>query len=345
MKLRTSGWLVLVAMAALSVLVGLAMGALRTSLADVTYGLAEAIGLVPAGTVRREVSAVLIQVRAPRVFATFLVGAVLGVSGATMQGLFRNPLADPGLVGVMAGASLGAAISIVLVGDGGAFGIAAVWLTPIAAFAGGLSATAASLVLSRSRTSETSLLLLAGVAVQAIAFAGLGFLTYLAKDAALRDLTFWLLGSFSGATWSRLGASLPILLLALGVAPFFTRSLDAMLFGEDVARDAGVSVAALRVALVLVTSAGVGAAVAVAGPISFVGLVVPHLVRLVAGVRHAVVLPASALLGATLMVCADTVARTVAAPAEMPVGVVTAFAGAPVLAWLLRRAATRGSQT
>lgn len=337
MMFRRAAWLGLfVALVACTVF-ALTTGAMKASAGDVVLGFAEAFGWVGRGSVPPELISVLVQVRTPRVIATVLVGAVLGVSGATMQGLFRNPLAEPGLIGVMAGASLGAAAAIVLVGPGGWLGIPSVWLTPIAAFIGGSAATGAALLLARGGASETSLLLLSGVAIQAIAFAGVGLLTYMARDAQLRDLTFWMLGSFSGATWSKVFASAPALLLALAAAPLMVRPLDAMLLGEDAARDVGVSPRRVKIVSVAATSLGIGAAVAIAGPVSFVGLVVPHVVRIVGGVRHSVVVPGAALLGATLMVAADTAARTVAAPAEVPVGIITAMVGAPAFAWLLRR--------
>lgn len=283
---------------------------------------------------------ILWDIRLPRIVLGILVGAALAVSGAVMQGLFRNPLADPGIVGVSAGAGLGAIGAIVL---GGLLPIALRdWagshLVPVAAFLGGWASV---LLLYRvsTRAGQTSVatLLLAGIALGALAGAVSGVLVYLADDSQLRDLTFWGMGSLAGASWSKIAAALPIIAAALAVAPFLARGLNGLALGEAAAAHMGIPVQRLKNAAILAVAGATGAAVAVSGGIGFVGIVVPHLLRLAHGPDHRTLLPNAALLGATLLLAADMVARTVAAPAELPIGIVTATLGAPVFLWILLR--------
>ncbi len=281
---------------------------------------------------------VLLQIRLPRTLLAVLVGASLAIAGAAMQGLFRNPLADPTLIGVSAGAALGA-VSVIVLG-GSLFSVA--WLgdsaVPLAAFVGSLLATA---VVKRLATSEgrtdVATLLLAGVAVQAVAMAGVGLLTYLADDAQLRTLSFWTLGSLGGAGWSSLLFAAPLMLAAILIIPAKAAALNAMLLGEAEAGHLGFDTQRLKRVLVLLVSGAVGAAVAVSGIIGFVGLVVPHLLRLIVGPDHRWLLPGSALLGAALMLSADLLARTLVVPAELPIGIITALLGGPFFIWLLVR--------
>ena len=260
-----------------------------------------------------------------------------------MQGLFRNPLADPGLIGVSSGAALGAAFAIV----GGALlgGLPEAlepYLLSLCAFGGGLGVTALVYRLAhRSGQAEVSTMLLAGIALTALAGALIGLFTYLADDATLRMLTFWNLGSLGSASYGRLW---PLLLVTGIVAlwlPTRANALNALLLGESEARHLGFEVERLKRELVLCTALGVGAAVAAAGMIGFIGLVVPHLVRLLAGPDHRVVLPASALAGASLLLLADLVARLALQPAELPIGIVTALLGAPFFLYLLLRRRAR----
>ncbi|WP_309085876.1 iron ABC transporter permease [Chelativorans sp.] len=280
------------------------------------------------------------EIRLPRVALGILVGAALAVSGALMQGLFRNPLADPGLVGVSAGASLGAITVIVLGGTilRPAVDLLGIHALPLAAFGGGLVTT---LILYRiaTRRGQTSVatMLLAGIALAALAGAIAGILIYRADDQQLRDLTFWSLGSLGGATWTKILAVAPIILAALAATPFLARGLDALSLGEASARHLGVPVQRVKALAVLCVAAATGAAVAVSGGIGFVGIVVPHLLRLVIGPDHRYLLPASALLGASLLLLADAVSRTIVAPAELPIGIVTAIFGAPFFLWVLLR--------
>lgn len=277
-------------------------------------------------------AAVVVGIRLPRVGTAVVVGAALAVSGALLQGLFRNPLADPGLLGVSSGAALGAAATVVLVPTAGILGM------PVAAFVGSLCATGAVLAAARrSGPQPAADLLLAGIGVNALCSAGVGLLLFSADDAALRSFTFWTLGSVGGATWTRFGLALVGAVLPSLAAFGLAGRLDVWMLGEADAVTLGVPVRATRLLLVTLCALAVGTGVALCGIVGFVGLVAPHLVRLAAGPLHRVVLPGSALLGAVLLLTADLVARTVVAPVELPIGIVTALIGAPFLLWLVRR--------
>ncbi len=284
---------------------------------------------------------ILWQIRLPRVVLAAAVGAVLALCGAVMQGLFRNPLADPSLIGVSSGASVGASLAIVL---------AAAWLpglvglpvTAASAFLGGLLAT---LLVYRLATSalgtSVATMLLAGIAITALAGAAGSLLSYFADNTTLRRISLWQMGSLSGA-----GRDRAMLMAAVAVAlaawlPRYARPLNAMLLGESEARHLGVPVQAIKRQLIVLTALGVGCAVASAGIVAFVGLVVPHIVRLLAGPDHRYLLPASALGGALLVVAADTLARVVIAPVELPTGVITALLGAPFFVALLYQQRSR----
>ena len=275
----------------------------------------------------------LLDLRLPRVVLAALTGATLAVCGAAIQGLFRNPLAEPGLIGVSAGAALGAVLVLVIVPD-----LQPGLLVPASACLG--AGTTVWLVLRiarRAGRTHVETALLAGVAINAIAGAGIGVLTYVADDAALRSLTFWLFGSLGRADWPLVMAAAPALLLPVVLLPRYGQALNAWLLGEDGARHLGVSTERVKRHVPLLVTIGVGAAVATTGVIGFVGLVVPHLVRLVTGPDHRRVLPASALAGALLLVLADSAARGVAVPAEVPVGLITALLGGPFFLWMLLR--------
>jgi len=281
---------------------------------------------------------VLYDIRLPRLVLGVLVGASLAVSGAVMQGLFRNPLADPGLVGVSAGAGLGAVAAIVLGGSIAWLGFAGIYLVPVAAFLGGWGST---LLLYRVSTwhgrTSVATMLLAGIALGALAGAASGVLVYMADDAQLRDLTFWGLGSLAGATWAKIAAAGPIIAIALLATPFLARGLNGMALGEAAAHHMGIPVQRMKSAAILSVAAATGAAVAVSGGIGFVGIVVPHLLRLATGPDHRMLLPNAAVLGAALLVLADLISRVIIAPAELPIGIVTAILGAPVFLWILLR--------
>jgi iron complex transport system permease protein len=283
-------------------------------------------------------ASVLWSIRLPRAAVGLLVGAGLGIAGAALQGIFRNPLADPQVIGVSSGAAVGA-VGAILAAPAGAVALA----VPLAAFAGGLAAATLVYLAARSRgRTEIVTLILTGVAVNALGFATVGLAQYAADDDQLRTIAFWLLGSLAGALWRDAAVVAP--LLAVGSAWLLTRArvLDLLALGEREAASLGVAIERERLGVVAAAALVVGAAVAVSGIIAFVGLVVPHLLRLALGPGHRLLLPASLLGGAALLLLADLVARTVAAPAELRLGVVTAFAGTPVFLWLLRR--TRRAQ-
>jgi iron complex transport system permease protein len=312
-------------------LLSLTTGAAGLGMADL-LAVAWGEGLSPRDQV------VLFDIRLPRLALGMAVGASLAVSGVLLQGLFRNPLADPGIVGVSAGAGLGAVLAIVLGGLLPAALIASVGsaLVPLAAGLGGWLTT---LVLYRVATSgqrtDVALMLLAGIALAALAGAATGVLTYLADDRQLRDLTFWGMGSLAGATWVKLAAALPLMASALVLAPHLARGLNTLALGEAQAAHLGTDVQRLKRLAILFAAAATGAAVAVSGGIGFIGLVVPHLLRQAQGPDHRRLIPHAALLGAALLVLADLIARSIVAPAELPIGILTALIGAPVFLWML----------
>lgn len=283
-------------------------------------------------------SIILHAIRLPRVVLGALVGAGLAVSGAVMQGLFRNPLADPGIIGVSSGAGLGAAGVIVLGGflPGPIAALAGIYLLPIAAFCGALAVT---WLLYRigTRSGQTSIatMLLAGIAIAALSGAGIGLLVFIADDQQLRDLNFWGLGSLAGANWDKVLSAGPVIAAVLVAMPLLGNGLNALFMGEAVAGHMGINVQRLKRTAIVTVSAATGASVAVSGGIGFVGIVVPHLLRLVIGPDNRYLLPASALLGGAMLVLADTASRIVVAPAELPIGILTALAGAPFFLWVL----------
>ncbi len=321
--------LFLVAALILTAAISASIGAARISLSRM------AAALFSAGDASDQL--ILLSIRLPRVVMASVVGALLASAGTIMQGLFRNPLADPGLVGVSAGAELAAATMIVL-GDKTlpASMMSSPFLLPIAAFVGALATTSLlyRIATRRGRTSIATMLL-AGLALGALAGAGTGLLVFLANDRQLRDITFWMLGSLAGATWPKIFAIAPALALLLFSSVFVGRGLDLLVLGEAEAFHMGVAVERLKCFLIVLVAAAAGAAVSVSGVIGFIGIIVPHLLRLVIGPGHRLLLPASACCGAIVLLTADTFSRTMAAPAELPIGIVTALIGAPFFLILL----------
>ncbi|MHA7776700.1 FecCD family ABC transporter permease [Roseibium sp. M-1] len=333
----------LAVLAGTAMLASLAVGPIAVPVLDLVPHfpgyLAGQLDAAPEGISARD-WIVVMEIRLPRVVLGSLIGASLAVSGAVMQGLFRNPLADPGIVGVSAGAGLGAALFIVL-GNAALAPVMAllgIYAVPLAAFAGGLVTT---LLLYRIGTrggvTSVATLLLAGIALGALTGAITGLLVYVADDNQLRDLQFWGLGSLAGANWEKVASAGPILLAMLASVSFLARGLNALTLGEAAAGHTGIRVQRLKNFSILLVAAATGASVAVSGGIGFVGIVVPHLLRLTIGPDHRYLLPAAALLGALMLLGADTLARTIVAPAEMPIGIITAFAGAPFFLWILLR--------
>lgn len=289
-----------------------------------------ALGDVLLGRTGTPEAHILIYLRLPRVALALVVGAGLGVSGAVLQALLRNPLADPTLIGVSSGAAMGAAAFIVL-------GVAAAAL-PVAAFVGAIGALAIVYAVgSRAGGLDVARILLAGIAINAIAGAFLGLMSFIADDTALRTLTFWLLGSVAQAGWDSIGGAALLIGLGLPVMLVLGGPLNAYGLGEPTARSLGVPVQRLKQAAILAVALVVGAAVSVSGIISFIGLVVPHLLRLVGLTDHRVLLPASALGGGAGLIFADALAKTVVAPTDLPIGVLTGLVGGPFFLWLLVR--------
>lgn len=279
-------------------------------------------------------------IRLPRLLLGIAAGAALGISGALMQGLFRNPLADPGLIGVSSGAAVAAAGVIVL---GAAWfpelpRTLGSWTLVLAAFGGALGVTA--LIYSMAQVdggTRVAVMLLAGIAINALAGAGIGYFSFLATDEQLRSLQFWLLGSLGAARWSAVALVSGVVAVCALLALRLAQPLNVLALGEAQAYWMGVPVERVKRSAVVLTALAVGAVSATTGIVGFVGLVAPHLVRLIAGPDHRVVLPGSALLGAALALVADGIARTIAAPAELPLGVLMAFIGAPFFLVLLLR--------
>ena len=281
---------------------------------------------------------VLLQIRFPRVILAGLVGASLGISGASLQGLFRNPLADPGLIGVSAGAALGASIVIVLGSNLVPKFLLGSFLLPLSAIAGSTFVILLLYFFTRGFGYRgVTYMLLVGIAVNAIASVGIGVLTYISTDSELRGLTFWTMGSFGGVTWPLLVPAIIIICSALVWIIPASRKLDLIQLGEPEAYRLGVDIKKLKYRVIFSSAAAVGASVALSGMIGFVGLVVPHLVRLIGGVSHSYLLPGSALMGAALMINADLLSRVMIQPAELPVGLITTAIGSPFFLWLIFR--------
>ena len=336
-----------VALGSLTALLGLvvmgsaSLGAVRIGLGDVVLLLVRPLGLGTSHVIDAQAQAVFFAIRLPRIFLGALVGATLSAAGAALQGLFRNPLAEPTLIGISSGGSLAAVGAILVAAKIGAlFPMLAVFWVPLASFGGSLFSTQVLVAAARllGSTGPSSLLLI-GVANNALFMAGTGLVMYAANDAQLRSITFWTLGSLGGATWPLVAAMAPLALLSLAGLLWCAPGLNLLLLGEAEAGHSGLDVRALRLRVVVLVALGVGASVAVSGMITFVGLVVPHLVRLALGPDHRRLMPATALLGASLLCVADLVARTVVSPSELPLGVVTALCGAPFFLWLLLREA------
>lgn len=282
-------------------------------------------------------AAVLWQLRMPRILLAALCGALLAITGAATQTLFRNPLADPSLIGVSAGAALATVGMVVL---GGSLLTSNLLLTsfglPLASFVGGVLATLLVMrMASRYRGISMTAVLLIGLAINAIAGALIGALKYVADAQALRDASFWLMGRFTDASWWQVATLLVVLVLVLLLLQRQSGKLNLWLLGPEQAQLLGVDVAATRWLLILCASVGVGVVVAFAGLIGFVGLMVPHLVRLWSGPDNRRLLPQSALVGALIMVLADALSRQLISPSELPVGILTALAGGPFFLLLI----------
>lgn len=282
----------------------------------------------------------ILHIRLPRILLAATVGAGLAVSGAAIQGLFRNPLAEPSLIGITSGAMLFAVLAIVLMGSVLA-SFSSIFLQAsisIAAFIGGLLTTYLVYFLSskKGRTNVMTMLL-AGIAITAFAGAVTGIFIFISDEQQLRDISFWSLGSFSNASWTQLSISMPIILVGTFIIGRYAKALNAILLGEKEAIYLGIAVERVKSRIILISSLIMGVCIAMSGIIGFVGLIIPHFLRLIFGSDYRFLLKASALLGAIFMVAADTLARTIVAPAELPIGILTAMVGAPFFLWLLIR--------
>ncbi|MGB0522605.1 MAG: FecCD family ABC transporter permease [Flammeovirgaceae bacterium] len=317
-------------------LVAMSTGAVAISVIESINILLDGIGISQEVNTQQEM--VLMSIRIPRVLLSVMVGAALGVSGAALQGLFRNPLVEPSLLGVSSGAALMAVTVIVF----GAYfpyqwmETLQYYLLPIFAFIGSLVVVIITYSISqRQGRTDISLLLLAGIAMNALAVSLIGLIIYFADDQALRTFTFWSLGDLGGATWDKLGwTSLLVVLPSIGLL-FYHRKLDAFALGEDEAYHLGISVEQVKYVVVILSTLAIGASVALIGTIGFVGLIVPHIIRTLVGPNHRLLLIASFIGGAILLTLADLIARTVVMPSELPIGIITALIGAPFFIGLL----------
>lgn len=288
------------------------------------------------------------KIRIPRLLLAVLIGAVLAMCGAITQGLFRNPLADPSLIGVTAGASAGAAAFIVLgLNLNSTLGtLSGLSMVSIGAFIGGVCTVFLVYRLATSSTTGTSVatMLLAGIAIAALATSITSLLEFSADNEMLRRISLWRMGGLDGASYTHVSIAAVVTLLLLFRLPAYSIALNALLLGESEAKHLGIKVQRIKIQLIVIVAAGVGVAVALSGTIVFVGLVVPHIMRLMLGPNHKILLPASALGGAILLLLSDTIARSVIAPVELPVGLVTSIVGAPFFISLLRHRHQFGMQ-
>ena len=326
--LVTAGFLVV------ALVVGLAVGPVDIGLGAI---LRSALSYVPGVHVHQTLAAtdrdILWQIRAPRVALAALVGGMLAIAGASYQGVFRNPLADPYLLGVAGGAGLGATLAIVY----SATAVAGRWSVPLAAFLGALAAVAMTYALGRSAgaASNTGALVLAGVTVATFTAAVQTFVQQ-RHTSVLQNVYAWLLGGFNLSTWGDVALCAPYIALSSLVLIFHRRVFDVLSLGDDEAASLGVNVSRARLTIVVAATLGTAAAVSVSGLIAFVGIIVPHTIRLLVSTSYRAVIPLSLMAGAGFLVLADVLARTLDAPRELPIGVVTAFFGAPFFAVVLR---------
>lgn len=319
-------------------IVALGMGAYHIPSGDILAMLLQKLHLGSASSLPNMQEDVLFEIRMPRLLLGLLVGAALGISGAAIQGIFRNPLAEPGLIGISSGASLFAVLIIAF--ETFLFTSLSAWigyyLLAFGAFVGaGLTAFVVYRIASKNGRPNVTTMLLAGIAINAFAGALTGLMTYLSTEQQLRTITFWMLGSLGGATWDNLTALAPFILIPVLILPFFGKSLNAFALGELQADLLGMRTDRVKRWVVILSTLAVGASVAVSGIIGFVGLIVPHTVRLMGGADHRFVLPGSLLLGALVLTLADVIARVAVAPIELPIGVITALLGTPVFLYIL----------
>lgn len=331
-------FILLLAALLLTIVISISKGAVTIAPVEVVRILLKNFGLLTQTSVDAQHEAVIWAIRLPRVLQGVIVGATLAAAGVVLQGLFRNPLADAGLLGISSGASFFVAAAVVL--QFHKFGL---FTLPVAAFVGSTCAILLVSGLSHSaRKTQVASMLLAGIALNSFFMAGTGLATYFSSDEQLRTITFWQMGSLASASWSSLSIAGPFMLLSIFGLPFLSGSLNALLLGEDNAQYLGVRVERLKWCIIFLVALGVGASVAVSGLIGFIGLIVPHLVRLLTGPNHKLVIPGSILVGAILLTSADLLARTIITPQELPIGLMTSILGAPFFLYLILREKRRG---
>ena len=314
-----------------SALLAVTIGSFKISVFDILLGKLDELG-----------STILYTIRMPRVMLAAFVGASLAISGACLQGLFRNPLADPGLIGVSAGAALGAAFAIVFSSRFISLDFFGPYLIPFSAIIGSASVIIILFVITKGFGYDgVTYMLLAGIAVNAIAGVGIGVLTYISDDSELRSLTFWTMGSFGGVTWPLIMPAIVVILFSIVWIIGLSRKLDLIQLGDVEASRLGINIKKVRFGVIISSAVVVGISVALSGMIGFVGLVVPHLVRILGGVNHLYVLIGSAIFGSILMVISDMMCRVIISPAELPVGLITSGLGSPFFLWLIFKMRTR----
>lgn len=333
-------FLVFVVLLFLSMAASVCIGAVEIAPADLWSIIKYKLGISDVRAFQPQQELVFMKLRLPRVIMGALVGAGLAISGASMQGLFRNPLAEPGLIGISGGASLFAVLTIVLGGKYfpvilNYFGYYAL---SVSAFIGACITTASVYFISVYRgRAVISTLLLAGIAINSLTGAITGLMTYISTDEQLRNITFWSLGSLGGANWSSVQVLTPFVVLPLLSLPVLAKALNALALGESQAGHMGINVSLIKRLVIVLSTMTVGASVAMCGMIGFVGLVVPHIIRRLGSSSHYVVLPCAALLGASVLSLADLAARTIVIPAELPIGILTALIGVPVFIYIIFR--------
>ncbi len=323
----------------LAVLLSAGSGALYIEPLLILKILLGKIGLINDLTIDTPSTNVLLWIRLPRVIMAVLIGAGLSVSGLSMQGLFRNPLADPGLMGITSGAAMFAVVCIVFLSGQSiqyTSSISGFYTLNILTFVGACMTTLLIYQFSKSGGKTiVATMLLAGIAVNAVCSAITGFITYTANDQQLRDITFWMMGSLGGASWNTVLAMLPFVLIPLFILPQLSKALNAFALGESEAGYLGINTKKMKFILIGLSALSVGASVATAGMIGFVGLVIPHILRLWLGPDNRTLIIASALSGGILLTLSDLLARTLVIPSELPIGILTAIMGAPVFVWLI----------
>lgn len=311
----------------LSIFISIQIGATKISISNLLFDLKNGIGSSTE-------TIVMMNIRLPRIILGILVGSGLAVSGVVVQGLFRNPLVEPGLIGVSTGSALASSLCIVFLGSMNGSNY---YILHIASFVGAILASFLVFGFSlRSGKIQTFELLLTGIGINAIAGACIGFIVYFASDSQLRSITFWSLGSIAGANWNMILKALPFLVLPYLFLPFFSRSLNVMQLGEREAAHLGFPVEAIKMGIILIICLIVGTCVSLSGIIGFVGLVVPHILRISISSDYRLLIPASSLMGAVLVLVADGLARTLVAPSELPIGIMTSAIGAPIFLWVLK---------